>query len=168
MNHLWKLTYPCFTWYTKSIYIRITDLKVNKFRGNNPDNDITKNMCTPDWRWFKGKNTNKEETISLVLPTTLYPPQNDHFINMSSHALMGRPAARLEKMALMINSYVLVWNVGKRRWLPPYGCNFLIYVIISPCSLDKLLTSNQTLFNVWIHVRTYHISNPTKVSYLVQ
>ena len=28
--------------------------------------------------------------------------------NMSGHALMGRPAARLETMALLIHSYVLV------------------------------------------------------------
>ena len=35
--------------------------------------------------------------------------------NISGHALMGRPDARLEMMALMIRSYVLVCIVGKRR-----------------------------------------------------
>ena len=35
--------------------------------------------------------------------------------NMPSHALMGRPAARLETMVLVISSYVLVCIVGKRR-----------------------------------------------------
>ena len=35
--------------------------------------------------------------------------------NMSRHVLMGRPAARLEMMALVIRSYVLVYIVGKRR-----------------------------------------------------
>ena len=34
------------------------------------------------------------------------PTQKD-CINISSHALMGRPAARLEMMALVIRSYVI-------------------------------------------------------------
>ena len=37
------------------------------------------------------------------------------FINMSGHSLMGCPAARLETMVLVIQSYVLVYIVGKRR-----------------------------------------------------
>ena len=64
---------------------------------------------------------------------------------MPGHAFMGRPAARLEMMALVIHSYVLVSNVVKRRWLYPYGCNLLIYVIRRPCSLDKLITRNRTI-----------------------
>ena len=35
--------------------------------------------------------------------------------NMSRHAFTGRPAARLETMALMNRTYVLVENVGNRR-----------------------------------------------------
>ena len=35
--------------------------------------------------------------------------------NMSSHALMCRPAARLETIALVIRLYVLVYILGKRR-----------------------------------------------------
>ena len=35
--------------------------------------------------------------------------------NMFSHALIGRPAARLEMMVLVIHSYVMVCIVGKRR-----------------------------------------------------
>ena len=89
-------------------------------------------------------------------------------INMYGHTFMGRPAARLETMALLISLYVLVCIVGKRRWLFPYGCNLLIYVMILPCYLQKPLTRNQKLFNVWIHVRRYHSRNPTKVSCLVQ
>ena len=34
---------------------------------------------------------------------------------MSGHAFMGRLAARLETMALVIRSYVLVYIVGKMR-----------------------------------------------------
>ena len=67
---------------------------------------------------------------------------------------MGRPAARLETMLLMISSFVLVCIVGKRQQLSLYGCYFLICVIRRPCSLDILLTMNQTLCNVWFHVRT--------------
>ena len=74
--------------------------------------------------------------------------------NMSGHVLMGRPAARMEMMALVICSYVLVLNVGKRRWLSLYGCDFLIYEIRCPCSLHISLIMNQTLFNVWLHVQT--------------
>ena len=92
----------------------------------------------------------------------------DYCRNMSGHALMGRPAARLETMALVFISYVFVCFVDKRRWLSLYGCYFLIYVMILPCSLEKLLTMNQKLFNIWLHVQTYHSSNLTKVSYLVQ
>ena len=88
--------------------------------------------------------------------------------NMSGHALMGHPASRLEKMVLMISSYVLVYVVCKRRWLSLYGCYLLIYVIILPFSLEKPLTRNQTLFNIWLHVRTYPCRNITKLSYLVQ
>ena len=88
--------------------------------------------------------------------------------NMSGHALMGRPAARLETMALVFSSYVLVCVICKRRWIYLYGCYFLIYVMILPCSLQKPLTRNQTLFNVWLHIRTYHSRNLTKLSYLVQ
>ena len=73
---------------------------------------------------------------------------------MSCYTLMGRPAAILETMALIIHSYVLVLNVGKRRWISPYGCNFLIYMIRRPCYLYKYITRNQTLFNVWLHVQT--------------
>ena len=36
-------------------------------------------------------------------------------INISGHTLMGRPAARLETMAVVIRSYVLVYIVVKRR-----------------------------------------------------
>ena len=56
----------------------------------------------------------------------------------------------------LISSYVVECIVWKRQWLPPYGCNYLIYVMILPCSLQKPLTRNQMLFNVWLHVRTYH------------
>ena len=35
--------------------------------------------------------------------------------NMSGHALMGRPAARLEMMVLVFRSYVLVCVISKRR-----------------------------------------------------
>ena len=35
--------------------------------------------------------------------------------NISGHMLMDRPATRLETMALVISSYVLVCLVGKRR-----------------------------------------------------
>ena len=69
-------------------------------------------------------------------------------INMYGQALMSRPAARLETMALVIRLYVLVCIVGKRRRLSPYGCNLLLYVMILPCSLQKPLTRNQNLFNV--------------------
>ena len=37
------------------------------------------------------------------------------FQSMSSHALMGRPAVRLETMALVIRLYVLVYIVGKSQ-----------------------------------------------------
>ena len=70
-KHLWKITYPCVTWSTKSIHIRILDIKVNQFRGNNPEHDITKHLFTPDFRWCKRKKTKEEETIPLGLPTTL-------------------------------------------------------------------------------------------------
>ena len=50
--------------------------------------------------------------------------------NISGHALMGRPAARLERMALVFSLYVLVCVVDKRWVLFLYGCNLLIYVMI--------------------------------------
>ena len=34
--------------------------------------------------------------------------------NMSGHTLMGRPAAIMETMVLVIHSYVLIYIVGKR------------------------------------------------------
>ena len=74
--------------------------------------------------------------------------------NMSGHALMGRPSSRMETMALVFSSYVVVCIVDKRRWLSLYVCYFLIYVIRRPCSLGVSLTTNRTLFNVWFHVWT--------------
>ena len=74
--------------------------------------------------------------------------------NMPGQALMVRPSARLETMALVKRSYVLVRMVDKRRQLSLYGCYFLIYVIRRPCSLDISLTTNWTLSNVWFHVQT--------------
>ena len=62
--------------------------------------------------------------------------------NMSGHALMGCPAARLVTMVLVFSSYVLKCVICKRRWLSLYRCYFLIYVMILPCSLQKLLTRN--------------------------
>ena len=84
--------------------------------------------------------------------------------NMSGHALMGRPAARLEMIALEFSSYVVVCIVDKRQLLSLYVWYFFIYL----CSLQKPLTRNQELFNLWLHVQTYHSRNHTKVSYLVQ
>ena len=68
----------------------------------------------------------------------------------------------------LISSYVVVGVLDKRRVLSLYGCNLLIYVMILPCSLQKPLTRNQTLFNVLIHILTYHSRSLTRVSYLVQ
>ena len=68
--------------------------------------------------------------------------------NVSDHALMGRPAARLETIALVIYFYVLVCIVGKRRRVFLYVCYFLIYMIRRPCPLDISLTINRTLFTI--------------------
>ena len=43
--------------------------------------------------------------------------------NISHHALMGRPAARLETTVLVKQMYVLVQNVDKRRYILPNGCD---------------------------------------------
>ena len=49
-------------------------------------------------------------------------------------------------------SWYKTWAKGDN--FPPNGFYLLIYVIGRPCSLDILLTINQTLFNVRPHVRT--------------
>ena len=41
---------------------------------------------------------------------------------------MGRPAARLETMVLVINSYVVVMLYTKDDDFPCIGCYFLVYV----------------------------------------
>ena len=76
---------------------------------------------------------------------------------MSSHALIVRPAARLETIVLVIHSYVLLQSVHKTEWLSSYGCYFLIYVIRCTCSLDVSLTRNRTLFNLSFHGWTWII-----------
>ena len=38
-----------------------------------------------------------------------------HCRNMSGHALMGRPAARLETMALAFSAYAVVFTIDKRQ-----------------------------------------------------
>ena len=65
-----KWPYPCITWSTKALHIQILDLKVNLFRGNNLEHDITKHLFTHDFRWCKINKIKKEETISLGSPTT--------------------------------------------------------------------------------------------------
>ena len=44
---------------------------------------------------------------------------------MSRHALMGRPAARLETMTLVNQTHVLVENVGKKAINSPQWVRFL-------------------------------------------
>ena len=51
----------------------------------------------------------------LTIPDSRIERVEESCRNMSGHTLMGRPAARLETMALAIRSYVLVYIVGKRR-----------------------------------------------------
>ena len=50
--------------------------------------------------------------------------------NMSGHTKMGRPADRLEKMVLMINSYVVVVLYAKDDDFPCIGCYFLVYQFV--------------------------------------
>ena len=64
----------------------------------------------------------KKGNYLLLTKTSLHilkldsPSQRDTtFQSMSSHALMGRPAVRLETMALVIRLYVLVYIVGKSQ-----------------------------------------------------
>ena len=60
-----SITISMYFIYSKEIHIQIIDLKVNQFRGNNPEHNITNCLFTPNLRcWKKG-------TISLGLPTTL-------------------------------------------------------------------------------------------------
>ena len=72
------------------------------------------------------------------------------------------------RLDLLINFNVVVGVLNKSRVLSLYECNLLIYVMILPCSLQKLLTRNRTLINVCLHVRTYPCRNLTNVSYIVQ
>ena len=58
---------------------------------------------------------------------------------MSCYALMGYPAPILETMELVIHSYVIVLNIGKRQTLYLYGYNLLFNVIQIPCSLENRL-----------------------------
>ena len=51
--------------------MRILDFKVNQFRGNNPEHDITKHLFTPDFGLCEINNIKKEDTISLGLPTNI-------------------------------------------------------------------------------------------------
>ena len=60
------------------IHIRILDIKVNQFRGNNPEHVITKQLFNPDLGLCKRKKINIEEKITLVLPTNFYHPQTDY------------------------------------------------------------------------------------------
>ena len=57
--------------------------------------------------------------------------------NMSGHALMGRPDARLETMLLVFSSYVVVCIVCKRRRLSLYGCYLLILCDDNPVFLTE-------------------------------
>ena len=70
----WTITiYIYYTWSIKSIHIWILDLEVNQFRGDNPEHNTIKNLFTPNLRLWK----KLKDTVSLVLPTTLYLPQTN-------------------------------------------------------------------------------------------
>ena len=60
------------------MHIRILDIKVNQLRGNSIEHDITKHLFTTYFSWRKINKIYKEETISLGLPTTPYPPQTNY------------------------------------------------------------------------------------------
>ena len=76
---------------------------------------------------------------------------------MSGHALMGRPAARLETMALVISLYVLVFIVGKNLFdKTPV---FLRHIAYYELNVKQRMTPRTNVSQS---------RNPTNVSYLVQ
>ena len=129
-------------------------------------------VLTKDHLWYLPSNSPGNGFLhnQRVLNHSIVTKLTKYFCgNISGHALMVRPAARLETMELLISSYVLVCIVGKRRWISLYGCYFLIYVIRRPCSLDILLTKNSNFIQRMIpRTDVNHFRKPTKVSYLVQ
>ena len=65
-----------------------------------------------------GPDVKKKSEVSIVVlhtHVTFIRLSTGLCRNISGHALMGRPDARLEKMVLVRSSYVLVCIVGKRR-----------------------------------------------------
>ena len=62
---------------------------------------------------------------------------------MSSHTKMGRPAARMETMVLMINLYVVVVLYVKDDDFPCNGCYFLVYQLV--CLYSRLPYRNHLL-----------------------
>ena len=58
--------------------------------------------------------------------------------NMSGHALMGRPAARLETMALVFSSYAVVCIVCKKAMTFPIWVIFLNLCDDTPVFLTEI------------------------------
>ena len=63
-NHLWKLIYQCITLSAKAIHLCILDLKVNRFRGNNPEHNTKIHMFT---KYLRCRRRKKKSHCSYKL-----------------------------------------------------------------------------------------------------
>ena len=75
LKKLLKWLYPCITLSVKAINILILDIKVNCFRGNNPESNMKNHLFSPNFRCRKNRKNN-----SLVSPTPLYSQKTNYSI----------------------------------------------------------------------------------------
>ena len=95
--------------------IKAEKLVIHLIKTSQEDLSINKGEATMEWlrKWHQcdiQEKGNLRKDQELIMGDVLYLCRN-----MSGHVLMGHPDARLETMALVIHSYVLVYIVGKRQ-----------------------------------------------------
>ena len=79
-NYLWKWIYPCITWYVKAIHIWIIYQKGNRFRGKNPEHNMTNHMFTPNSRCWKEKEGEKRKRPSHWSYQLIFSPHKPIYI----------------------------------------------------------------------------------------
>ena len=106
-NHLWQWPYPCNTWSNKAIHIRKLGLKVNQFRGNNPEHDITKQLFIPYLMLFKRNKRKNNRQYHWAYQLLLSPNKPiTHWFYIEVMGIMTKTPLSMQSL------YILLYNVA--------------------------------------------------------
>ena len=129
--YLWTLLYPSIAWSIKAINI---DIKLNRFRGENPEHNIKSYLLTPNLRCWKIKGKKKTTSLVYQLLFSLHKPFTfllyiELMIIMIKHALLSQPQYILLYNLSYISLSHYIWNPQSYTL---WYCYFIREVLIQP------------------------------------